>query len=304
MLSRMSVVLIFAVFSTIASSQTTAHKTALRFGQTTADYIQLPDQIVKYPITSFSVCTWIKKLFSGSYRPVVLQINNVITLRDNGYNWVAGAKVYLRYNRGFGTWFHVCLTWTGKDGRTRVYLDGRLIGTAVTRERTLFGRRGQIGLGNRAYTAEINDTVFGGDLFKLNIYNRELTETEIKNMSSSMCSYQEEKLASIKVLSWEDIISPETRRSGDVFDIPIRCQENATQHQMKELKKNSQYLKENLVEVLRRLQKTEQEQGKLLSFTQKQEESFRHFCTYENICVLSNSKYRVGYFPVLHDTIS
>ena len=262
MLLSMLLVLIITVFSTISSGQTTEHNTALRFGQTAADHIQLPDWNVSYwnSINRLSVCTWIKKLFSKSSRPVVLQINNIVTLGDDGYNWVAGTTLNLtsNYTRGIGTWFHVCLTWTGQDGRTRAYLDGHLIGTTVTKERTLSGLGGKIliGLGNReVYKTEIklNDTVFGGDLFKLNIYNRVLTETEIKIMSSSMCSNEEEKLASIKVLSWQKIISPETRRSGDVFEIPIRCQENARQ---------TQELEKNLVEVLGRLQKTEQVQGK------------------------------------------
>ena len=328
MLLSMLLVLIITVFSTVSSGQTTAHNTALRFGQTAADYIQLPDWNVSYwnSINRLSVCTWIKKLFSKSSRPVVLQIYKVITLADNGDNWVAGTTLNLtsNYTRGIGTWFHVCLTWTGQDGRTRAYLDGHLIGTTVTKERTLSGLGGKIliGLGNReVYKTEIklNDTVFGGDLFKLNIYNRVLTETEIKIMSSSMCSNEEENLASIKVLSWEKIMS--ISRSGDITEIPIRCQENNGLLEMQELKdsllnvnstlldrlrtadqefekfkynnneraeellrrlditdqglaesknqsqnleERSQYLKENLVEVLGRLQKTEQAQGNKL----------------------------------------
>ena len=231
----MSIVLILTVFSTISSGQSAAHNTALRFGQTAADYIQLPDRIMGNFRTRFSLCTWIRKLFSESSQPIVLQIYNIVTLGDDGYNWVAGATLDLqsKYNRGIGTWFHVCLTWSNEDRRVMVYLDGGLIGTSGGTRRSILpsGNR-LICLGNRAPEIKGRDFVFGGDLFKLNIYNRVLTETEIKNMASSMCSNQEEKLASIKVLSWEDI---EIRRSGDVSEIPIRCQENTWLPQMKQL---------------------------------------------------------------------
>ena len=317
----MSLVLIFTIFSTIPSGQTAAHNTALRFGQTAADYIQLPNRIMGNFVTRFSLCTWIRKL-SDSSQPIVLQINDIVTLGDDGYyNRVAGTNLDLwqEYNRGIGTWFHVCLIWSGEDRRIRVYLDGRLIGTSGWTDRSVLpGGRRLICLGNWVLPTKRRDNVFGGDLFKLNIYNRVLTETEIKNMSSTMCSRQEDKLASIKVLSWEEIISPEIERSGDVTDIPIRCQENTWLPQMKQLKdsvrqvnktllnrlrsaeeeikksknksnkilegigyrlditdqdlaesknksrileKNSQHLNENLVEVLGRLQKTEQKQG-------------------------------------------
>ena len=47
---------------------------------------------------------------------------------------------------------------------------------------------------------------FHGDLFKFNIYNRALMETEIKNMAS-MCTCEEDKLASAKILEWEQLLN-------------------------------------------------------------------------------------------------
>ena len=274
----MSLALILTLFSTIPSGQTAADHTALRFGQTAADYIQLPDWNVSYwnRMNRLSVCTWIKKLFSESSRPIVLQIYKIVTLGDDGYYWVADTTLNLRSNhtRGIGTWFHVCLIWSGEDRRIRVYWDGRLIGTKVNKRSVLSYGKNPISLGNNAGLTKSKNHVFGGYLFKLNIYNRVLTKTEIKNMSSSMCSNQEENLTSIKVLSWEDIVSPEIRRSGDVFGIPIGCKEktnkleeellkrlNITEQDLAESKNKSQTLEEKLVEIVDRLQKTKHELG-------------------------------------------
>ena len=206
--------------------------------------------------TRFSLCTWIKKRFTGSSYPVVLENVKNIILGDTGYyNYVAGTNPDLRskYNRTLGTWFHVCMTWSNEDRRTRIYLDGHLIETStlgtwfhvcltwsnedsrtriyldghlintsgVTEREELDGGR-EMCLGNDARNAKFSKYVFGGDLFKLNIYNRVLTESEIKNIASDICSREEEELASIKVLSWEYVISNE--RSGNVSEIPMRCE--------------------------------------------------------------------------------
>ena len=127
-----------------------------------------------------------------------------------------------KYNRTLGTWFHNCWTWSNEDRKIRVYLDGHLIGTSNATERSELERQRETCLGNQAYVSiKSSYFAFGGDLFKLNIYNRVLTEEEIKNMAADMCSNEEEKLEPIKVLSWRDIL--QYRRSGNVSDIRIGC---------------------------------------------------------------------------------
>ena len=198
--------------------------TALRFGKTTADYIQLPKGIMDNSTTRFSLCSWINKQYSGSTNPTVIENKSNFKLGDDGnYYKVTSTNLELRskYNRTLGTWFHVCMTWSNEDRRTRVYLNGNLIGTSNVTEREELDKEMRMCLGNSVSQSKLPKYVFGGDLFKLNIYNRVLTESEIENMASDICSNEEQELASIKVLSWEDVISHE--RTGNVSEILMRC---------------------------------------------------------------------------------
>ena len=263
----MSIIFILALLSAIScGTSTRPGYTGLRFGQTTADYIQLSDDIMDNSTSRFSLCTWIKKRFTGSSFPIVLHNFYNIMLGDNGhYNYVAGTSLRLhsKYNRTLGTWFHVCMTWPNEDRRYRVYLDGNLIGTSGVTERSELKRGRSMCLGNRAAMDKYRDYVFGGDMFKLNIYNRVLTEEEIKNMAEDMCSNEEEKLASITVLSWADIL--QYNRSGNVSDIAMCVLEkvqdelqNAEEKLTESLIKTSN-LEEKLADVLGRLNNSEEE---------------------------------------------
>ena len=208
-------------------------------------------------------------LFFPSARPIELlcrgTINNILLGGDGYWNQVAGTDLNLesKYIRVLGTWFHVCMTWSNEDRRTRVYLNGHLIGTSGVTERSELDRGGKMCLGNRAGAEKHSTLVFGADMFKLNIYNRVLTEEEIKNMAADMCSCEEEKLASIKVLSWADIL--QYSRSGDISDIDacglVKAQrklQNAEEKLAESLNKTS-YLEGNLTKVLGRLNNSEEE---------------------------------------------
>ena len=227
-LACMSTIFILVLLSAISCGTSIyPEDTGLRFGQTTEDFIQLSDGIMDNSTTRFSLCTWIKKRFTGSTRPIVLHnYNNIVLGADGHTNFVAGTFLYLqsKYNRTLGTWFHVCMTWiwSGEDRRFRVYLDGHLVGTSSVTSRSELKRGREMCLGNLAHVNKTRADVFGGDMFKLNIFNRVLTEDEIKNMAEDMCSCEEEKLASIKVLSWQDVL--QNSRSGNVSNIRIGCE--------------------------------------------------------------------------------
>ena len=228
------------------------------------DYIQLSAGIMDNSTARFSMCTWIKKRFSGSTYPVVLNNFRNIYLGDDGfYNTVAGTLLQLpsKYNRPLGTWFHNCWTWSNEDRKIRVYLDGHLIETSGVTERSELERGSKMCLGNRAYVTKHNGNVFGGDMFKLNIYNRVLTETEIKSMAADMCSCEEEKLASIKVLRWQDIFQYE--RSGNVIDIDVCVLEKGKSEnegeKLPESLNKTGFLEENLNEIMERLNNSEEE---------------------------------------------
>ena len=232
----MSMIFILVLLSAIPFGTSTCPEyTGLRFGQTIEDFIELSSGIMNNSRSRFSLCTWMKRRFTGSAGPIVLHNAGNIMLGDNGfYNYVAGTHLHLtsKYNCTLGTCFHVCMTWSDEDRRIRVYLDGRLIGTAVT-GRSELERGREMCLGNSAGVSKSSVHVFGGDMFKLNIYNRVLIEEEIKNMAADICSREEEKLASIKVLSWADIL--QYRRSGNISDIRIECEISIMRYRLEEI---------------------------------------------------------------------
>ena len=67
-----------------------------------------------------------------------------------------------------------------------------------------------------------SDNVFGGEVFKINVFNRELTGAEIKEMKDGgMCSTVEEKYGRDRYLKWSDFLLEE--RSGNVTEIDVGC---------------------------------------------------------------------------------
>ena len=173
--------------------------------------------------SQFSVCTWVKTRFD-ELNPIVLHYQSYhgdIILGSNGYyNTVVERNLYLKdkYNVPDEEWFHLCWTWTTSTYIFTVYLNGDVIGTAATGEREL-PTGGSMCLGNIAQESKYSRYIFGGDMFKLNIYSRVLSSSEIQRMSSDMCSVEEELLTSIKILSWEEILLIE--KTGSVTKIPI-----------------------------------------------------------------------------------
>ena len=220
-LDNMLLIFISALMSHVHSGR---EQSALRFGNTVGDYIQLKDGIMDSSISQFSVCAWVRTRFDAD-RPIVLQYtvngDGEINLGSNGfYNMAVRGSLNLRdeYNVPDEEWFHLCWTWTTSTYILTVYLNGDVIGTKATGEREL-RTGGKMCLGNRAQETKHSDNIFGGDMFKLNIYSRVLSSSEIQRMSSDMCSVEEELLTSIKILSWEEILLSE--KTGSVTKIPI-----------------------------------------------------------------------------------
>ena len=172
-----------------------------------------------------SVCSWLRKRFNEEY-PIVFVYekenfsNNGIILGDNGYfNWFVGThlKIESKFNVPHGEWFHVCWVWSYLTQTTKVYLNGKHVGSARTNQREL-ATEGSILLGNRG---DFESNIFGGDMYKLNVFNRVLLGSVIRKMASDICS-DEEKLTANRMIKWEDIVSKE--RTGWVTEVPIESQ--------------------------------------------------------------------------------
>ena len=194
---------------------------ALLFGRTNYDYIQFqPDDMSPFT-SSFTLCSWIKKLHSAS-SPIVFQyLPGQIIIGDHGnWNYV---NQFLAVPDKFpeaNEWFHHCLSWTA-GGAHRVYLNGVEVGNKTASSRDL-KLGGSICLGNRASAIKHSNYIFGGELYKLDIYSEQLTSSQISEIADSgMCSEVEEKYETRR-LKWEEILTKE--RQGNVTEfVPEEC---------------------------------------------------------------------------------
>ena len=211
---------LFVIATLLGGSAAVSELHALRFGETKGDYIEWR-QDMSTARREVSVCTWLRKRHRSS-APIVLIYNsgkqNGIILGDDGYyNFFAGTNLNLQneYNVPEGEWFHVCWLWSYSSRTIQVFLNGEKIGSQRTKQKEL-SADGVMSMGNRA--SGHRDHVLGGDVYKFNIFNRLLTESEIGSMSSDICSLEEKNLAGDMIVKWEEIILKE--RTGSVTEIP------------------------------------------------------------------------------------
>jgi hypothetical protein len=163
-----------------------------------------------------------------------------------------------------GTWFHACWTWSTGDYTTRVYLNSEMIGSVETTHREL-KRGGLACIGNYATKTKYPNHIFGGDLYKFNIYKRVLEQTEIRILAADMCSVEELRLAASIILTWDDVLKNE--RAGNVTEIVLADCDYNKRFQLiwKDLERTNKDLTEGLEEITRNQKNTEEK----LNGTQK-----------------------------------
>ena len=203
---------------------------ALKFGPSWEDYIIFqPDMSpLQHDLT---VCAWVKKLSTADY-PSWLSYstsshNHEMLFSDNGiYNYFleSNFNVASLINPTVGTWSHHCTTWSTASNKRRTYFEGKLVGEQDTPARTL-------GLGGNLFFNVENHydgsdrgthEIFGGELYKVNFFTKEMTGREILQMKlSGLCSDVEEKYGSIRYLKWEEILAQD--RSGHVIEVSTGC---------------------------------------------------------------------------------
>jgi hypothetical protein len=181
---------------------------------------------------SFTVCGWVRKLRSDGY-PTMLSYGtlshaNEIFMGDNAHNYIFNIILNLESKtatKALGSWRHHCVSWSVASKTYRVYYDGELIGTKETASGSKLGMDGYMALGNEfdSYGGGFTEqNSFGGELFKVNVFIRELTAEEIKRMfSDGMCSEVEESYGRTRYLKWSDFLLEE--RSGNVTEIDMGC---------------------------------------------------------------------------------
>ena len=203
----------------------------LKFGDTANDYVLF--QPAMEPLEeSFTVCGWVRKLLSGYNRRGWFAYgtsthNEEIYISDNGDNRIFGVHVDMssKVAGALGAWKHHCITWSATSQVYQVYYEGELIETKATASGTKLGMDGYMVFGNEfdSYGGGFVDAEsFAGELFKANVFNRELSSKEIKEMNSEgFCSEVEEKYGRTRYLKWSDFLLEE--RSGNVTEIDVGC---------------------------------------------------------------------------------
>ena len=201
---------------------------ALHFGTSTNDYVSFSPDMSAFQ-ESFSVCAWIKRIYTSSSHPTVLNYyhrsyGHEIHITANGrYTYVfndAGLNSFFgRFTTPTGSWFHLCVTWAKSTATSKLYLDGGLVGTDSTTSRSLL-TGGTVSLG-KAYWTSSSSYIFGGEVFNLNMFSEVLSATEIKIAAQEgLCSRTLQDLES-RVLKWEYILS--RSKSGFVVETDTGC---------------------------------------------------------------------------------
>jgi len=173
----------------------------------------------------FTICVWVRKLQSRNIPAPFGYKGKEIFMTDDGYyNRLFGSS-YLngaltsKFTSPVGTWFMYCSTWSLASRTFRVYVNGQLAGTETTPSGRKLQTGGALVFGNRSPGYGHH---FGGELFNFNVYEKELTATEVAALSSSgLCTEIPEQLEEYRVIKWENIVK--LSRSGTVQDLDIGC---------------------------------------------------------------------------------
>ena len=203
---------------------------ALHFGTSTNDYVSFSPDMSPFQ-ESFSVCAWIKHIYTSSSYPTVLSYYHRSSHHEIHIT-ATGSHAYVIYDAGLnsfssrfttptGRWFNLCVTWAKSTSTSKLYLDGVLVGTDSTTSRSLY-TGGGLCLG-RLHPSHSSSSsyIFGGEVFNLNMFSEVLSDAEIKKAAQEgLCSRSLQDLES-RVLKWEYILS--RSKSGFVVETDTGC---------------------------------------------------------------------------------
>ena len=169
--------------------------------------------------TAFSLCTWTNRQdrSDGRRNRIVHYYTEKrveIVLTTDGSRTQLFGNIYdlsAYYSSPKYTWFHVCLVWgsNGQSSSISLYINGL---TVYQNDTIPVGNLKQNG------TLEIGGGV--NDIYQLNMFSRELTGEEIREMAGNMCSTFE-GLEDVRRIRWEDILRE--KRDGIVNEYASEC---------------------------------------------------------------------------------
>ena len=253
-----------ATLATSTCSSFSSSRQVLKFGSTVQDYVMFRPDFGAFT-HQFSLCSWVKKLKTDGYPQrfhySTTSSSDEIRITDNGYSVMFSSHVLIKNNQlGItpGTWYHYCMCWSYSSRTADVYYNGVKVGNMTTDSERRLYTGGTLVLGQyqrpygRIYTAFRNLYVFGGELFKLNIFAKKFTADEVSAMyQAGICSDIEKEHRSYKQLTWESIL--QQTRSGNVqvvTDLDTTCplQENLVpvENQLADARRELETVKEHL----------------------------------------------------------
>ena len=175
----------------------------LKFGTQVGDHVLI--NLDMHPLQEeLSVCSWIKRIPHSAQWPYWFtyaspSIQYEIMIRDDGVYWIFNqrADFMSSVTSPDNEWRHHCVTWSSSSSQFRVYYEGKLIGRLNTPADRKPGLSGNIALGNIVQTnGQVTSAHhnFGGEMFKLNVFNKVLEESEVKLMKGNgLCSDYEDQ---------------------------------------------------------------------------------------------------------------
>ena len=217
----------------------------------------------------FSVCSWVRSLNTNS-RPTWMSYavgssdNEIFVSADGTYNQIFSshsANLRSHFSGLARNWYHYCMTWNYSSRTRRIYLNGRQIDSTTTSSGRRLTTGGYLVLGNDQNGRNPgpsgfgSDYIFGGELYKLNLFSKELSSSEVLEMSRDKCTEIELTYGDVRSIKWEEII--QRSRNGNVREIDSGCEDVIIRRQMEvklnetleELRNSKQLLNETRAEL-------------------------------------------------------
>ena len=200
---------------------------SLQFGSTFGDYVKFSPDMSRVK-NALTICSWVKKMLSGTRRSWLSyrssRDSDQIIISDGGeYNVIQGSyslQLQSSLTIPLNTWTHQCLSWSTSTGQIRAYYNGTMVGSKSASNAPM-DEGGYFILGHDA-TSQNEGDQFGGQLLKLNVFGRVLTDEEIAGMyAAGMCSEVEKNYDDVRYITWERILR-ETK-TGNVSEVESAC---------------------------------------------------------------------------------
>ena len=203
----------------------------LQFGATNQDYILFKTRMDPLE-ESYSLCGWVKKRQAGDHKYWFAystpSSDEEIRPADNGYFYTLTtyADMSSKVTVELGVWTHWCYTWSFSTRTVKVYHNGQLLGSVTTPSDRKVGVEGYVVLGTEfngnGVPNSYSEHSFGGDMFKVNVFDKELDASQVKAMADAgLCSDIEEQYGRSRFLKWEDLLLED--KSGNVTEIDVGC---------------------------------------------------------------------------------